>query len=252
MKPNIVCSLLALALPILFFTPLVHADNPAPSGPNQHVATRPFAAKLGEELVKQVKMEFNDAENYLQYTSFFEEKGLYGFVSYLKAHYFVEIDHGFSFYNYIVERGQHFSIAPVVNASVQFNTALEIFQSLLAAEIQAAGRFEQLVSIARADHDEATVLMMDKFVQIQMDEIYEIGRIVKRLKFAGDNTAAIFILDEQLRRETAAHGYFAITGDVDQALAGAGNQSANKNAVGVENVSTAGVDSVGPSSKKKR
>ena len=249
MKPNIVCSLLSLVLPILFFTPLVHADNPAPSGPNQHVATRPFAAKLGEELVSQVKMEFNDAEKYLQYTSFFEEKGLYGFVSYLKAHYFIEIYHGFSFYNYIVKRGHHFSIVPVVSASVKFNTPLEIFQSLLADEIQAAGRFEQLVSLARADHDEATVLMMEKFVQVQMDEIYEMGRIVKRLKFAGDNAAAILILDEQLRRETAAHGYFAITGDVDQALAGAGNNSVTTNAVGVQYGSTAGVDSVGAGSK---
>jgi hypothetical protein len=88
----------------------------------------------------------------------------------------------------------------------------------LNAEIDAAHHFEQLVSLAHTDNDEATVLFMEKFVQIQMDEIYEIGRIVKRLKFAGDNTAAIFILDEQLRNETRAHGYHAINGDVDQIL----------------------------------
>lgn len=204
-----------LCLVIPFYLSILHADQSAGTQP---VLTRPVSKQLADELVKQVKLEFNDAENYLQNTSFFEERGLYGFVKYLKTHYFIEIDHGFAFYNYVVKRGLHFSITPTVSNFHQFDTPLEIFEALLASEIATARHLEQLVSIAHADQDEATVFILHKFIQIQINEIYEIGRIVKRLKFAGDNSAAILILDHQLIKETNELGYISIQGSVDVGL----------------------------------
>lgn len=215
-KIKLLKKILFLLIPL--YCALIYADE-KPQTFNTKTLTNPMNKKLSDELVKQVKMEFNDAENYLQYTSFFEDRGLYGFVQYLKKHYFIEIDHGFVFYNYIIKRGINFSIVfPTIDTNHRETTPLEIFQYLLKLEIEAAKSFERLTAIARENQDEATILILQKFAQIQVNEIYELGRIVKRLKFAEDNPAAVLLIDQALKHETNTSKYVAFNGSADKAL----------------------------------
>lgn len=178
----------------------------------------PMNKELANALIKHVANEFRSANTYLEKISYFESNGLTGFSQYLRTHYFIEIDHGLTLFNYLVKRGIDYKVVNPVLPETPEPTPLSIFQALLEDEIQGAKEFDRLTALARDQQDQATVLLLQKFAQIQVNEIYEIGRIVKRLRYAGDDRAAIFSIDQQLQHEVRAIGYIKFNGLIEENL----------------------------------
>jgi ferritin len=194
----------------------LYAESAASQATIQPLLNSVMNKELADSLIKQVSEEFTSAETYLEKISYFESKGLTGFSQYLRTHYFVEIDHGLTIFNYLVKRGIEYKMARPAVSKMPEQTPLAIFQKLLDDEIQGAKEFDRLTELARVNQDQATVLLLQKFAQIQVNEIYQIGRIVKRLRFAGNDTAAIFMIDQQLQHEIRAIGYIKFDGLVDE------------------------------------
>jgi ferritin len=62
----------------------------------------------------------------------------------------------------------------------------------------------ELYDLAVKKHDHATQLELQWFITEQVEEEDSIGTIVDQLKMAGDNEAAIFMLDRELATRTTA------------------------------------------------
>lgn len=81
---------------------------------------------------------------------------------------------------------------------------MDIFRQALEHERKVTAAIHEIYRMALEEEDYATRSLMEWFVNEQVEEEDTIGRIVDRLELAGDNRAAILILDAELGQRTEA------------------------------------------------
>jgi ferritin len=81
---------------------------------------------------------------------------------------------------------------------VNFESTLKVFEMALAHEKKISAHINQLYKLAKDENDYAFESFLKWFLDEQVEEEATAGEIIDRLKMAGDNSAAILMLDKEL------------------------------------------------------
>ena len=159
--------------------------------------------KVEDALNAQMNREFYSSYLYLSMSAHFESNNLKGFVHWLRIQGNEELGHAMKFYDYMVQRGARPALRQIDAPTSKWKTHAAVFEDAYKHEQKVTKYISELVDLARAEVDHATEVFLQWFVTEQVEEEMSASDIEKKMKLAGDNWGALFVIDGQLGNRTS-------------------------------------------------
>ncbi|MEE8363934.1 MAG: ferritin [Dehalococcoidia bacterium] len=157
-----------------------------------------ISASIQAAMNEQIGNEFFSALAYLSMSAYCEAEDLPGASAWLRAQYQEELTHAMKFVDFIQDRDGRVSISATDRPPEEFASLVSVFETALAQERAVTAQINAIYAAAVAEDDYASQAFLDWFVTEQVEEEKSVSDVVERLKLAGDNSAAILIVDSEL------------------------------------------------------
>lgn len=155
---------------------------------------------LQKALNEQINREFYSSYLYLSMAAYAQSQNLPGFAHWMKLQQQEEIDHAMRIYKYIHERGGHVELAAIQQPPADFKSPTALFQDALNHERSITAHINKLYEKALKENDYASQVMLQWFIEEQVEEEAAASEILETLKMAGEKGQALIMLDRQLAR----------------------------------------------------
>ncbi|HSM36176.1 MAG TPA: ferritin [Longimicrobiales bacterium] len=159
---------------------------------------------LQEAVNEQIRNELYSGYVYLAMAAHFEEQALSGFAHWMRLQAKEELGHGMRLFDYLLDRGGHVVLEAIDQPPTEWGTPLEIFRHALEHERKVTGMIDALYDLARDKQDNATQVALQWFITEQVEEEASAEQAVDQLQMAGDNAAALLMLDQKFGARTNA------------------------------------------------
>ena len=147
---------------------------------------------------EQIRNELYSGYVYLAMSAHFEERNLTGFAHWMRLQAQEELGHGMRLFDYLLDRGGHVVLEGIDQPPTDdWGTSLEIFQHALEHEREVTRMIDALYELARDKRDNATQVALQWFITEQVEEEASADAAVDQLRRAGDNAAALLMLDQK-------------------------------------------------------
>jgi ferritin len=153
---------------------------------------------IQDAINEQIKNELYSAYLYLSMSAYFEEKTLPGFATWLRVQFQEEQTHALKLYDYVLERGGHVVLQAIPQPPADWKANLEVFELVLEHEQHVTTLIQELYELALTEKDYATQIMLQWFINEQVEEEKNATAIVEQLKLIDAHGSAVFMLDHQL------------------------------------------------------
>ncbi len=157
-------------------------------------------AKLNE----QFNHELASAYVYYAMAAYFDSINLKGFANWMRIQAQEELTHVHRFYTYIIDRGARPSFAAHKEPKQDWKSPLAAMQDAYKHECFISEKISECVTLALKESDHPTNTMLQWFVNEQVEEEATAHDVVQKLVLIGDNTSALFLLDNELAGRTFA------------------------------------------------
>jgi ferritin len=147
---------------------------------------------------EQIGQEFHAAYFYLAISAHFDRKSLLGFARWMRVQAQEELTHAMRLLDFLNGRSAQVRLGPIDAAPSDFGSPLSLFETALGQERRVSELIHRLYDLAQQKHDHATQLELQWFITEQVEEEKTIQTIVDQLRMAGDNEAAVLMLDREL------------------------------------------------------
>jgi ferritin len=153
---------------------------------------------------EQIKHELSSAYVYLSMSAHFDAENLPGFAKWMRMQSQEEMNHALRLFDYVNHRGGRVVLQAIEQPPHQFSTPLGIFEHALEHETKVTQLIERLYETAIEHKDYATQVEIQWFITEQVEEEDTATLIVEQLRMAGDNRAALLMMDRQLGARSTA------------------------------------------------
>jgi ferritin len=157
-----------------------------------------FSDKVQEAMNEQIKNELYSAYIYLSMAAHFEAVNLPGFAQWMRMQSNEEVEHAMKFFDFINERGGRVELRAIDQPPVEWGPPLEIFETALGHEQKVTGMINNIYEIATREKDYPSQIMLQWFIDEQVEEEKSASEIVETLKMFGEKDTVILLLDRQL------------------------------------------------------
>jgi ferritin len=161
--------------------------------------------RVRQLLNDQIAHEFHAAYTYLAIAAHFESSNYEGFAKWMRLQAQEETEHAMKLFEYLVERGERISLGTIEQPKQDYGTPLDAFRTALAHERKVSGQINAIYEAATEAKDYPTVVMLQWFIQEQVEEENVTGTAVEQLEMAGDNRAALLFLDGRFGARSGGH-----------------------------------------------
>jgi ferritin len=151
-----------------------------------------------DALNEQIKHEYFSSYLYLAMSAHCESVNLPGFAKWLRIQSQEELSHALKFFDYINDQGAKVILQPIDRPLAEYKSPLELFKSVLEHEKKISGLIHKLYELALREADYATQILLQWFVNEQVEEEKHASAIVEQLKLVGDASPALLMMDRQL------------------------------------------------------
>jgi ferritin len=146
---------------------------------------------------EQVRNELYSGYLYLAMSAHFEIENLKGFAHWMRLQAKEELEHAVRLFDHVARRGGRVTLMAIDAPPPEYGTPLSIFERALDHEREVTRSINELYRLARQENEYATELELQWFVQEQVLEEDNAATAVDQLALAGDNKAALLMLDRQ-------------------------------------------------------
>jgi ferritin len=160
--------------------------------------------KVQDAISDQIKHEAESAYLYLAMSAHFEAANLPGFASWMRAQAQEELGHAIRLFDYVLHRGGRVELQAIGKPPAKFGSPLSIFEKVLNHEKDVTALIRKLNETAIATNDYATQIALQWFITEQVEEERSSTTAVEQLRMAGDDSAALLILDRQFAARSEA------------------------------------------------
>ena len=151
---------------------------------------------------QQIGQELYAAYFYLAMSAHFDLKSLPGFSRWMRVQAQEELGHAVRLFDFMNRRGAAAQLGAVEAPRSDFGTTLSVFEAALGHEREVTQLIHHLYDLAVEKHDHATQLELQWFITEQVEEEKLVGKVVEQVRMAGENEAAILMLDRELGTRT--------------------------------------------------
>ena len=153
---------------------------------------------MESELNKQINAELYSAYLYLAMSANLEAANLRGFASWMKVQAQEEMTHAMKIYNYIFERVGRAVLEAIDKPQTKWESPLDAFEAAYEHEQKVTAMIDKLLKLAAEEKDNASISMLQWFVDEQVEEEASANDIVQKLKLIKGAPGGLFMLDKEL------------------------------------------------------
>ena len=154
-----------------------------------------ISQKMQDALNGQIVAEIWSANLYLSMSFFFEGEGFTGFANWMKKQSQEEMSHAYMIADFVIKRGGKAVLGQIDAVPQSWESPLAAFENVYAHECKVSALINNLLELAKAEHDFASEDFLWQFVREQVEEEATASGIVDRRKRMG--ATAIFNLDQE-------------------------------------------------------
>ncbi len=160
--------------------------------------------KVLKVLNEQVKHELSSAYIYLSMSAHCSEINLNGVANWLKHQAQEEVDHAMKIFQFILDRGDKVTLQAIEQPPHNFASPKKIFESVLAHERKVTGLINKCYETAVQENDYPSQVMLQWFIEEQVEEEQHAEEILEQYKMAGESGAALLMMDKALGARAGA------------------------------------------------
>ena len=153
---------------------------------------------LEKAINDQIKNELYSAYLYLAMSAYLETIHLSGAARWMRQQSREEASHAMKLFDFVLGREGRVVLQAIEQPPAQFKSMLDVFQQALEHERQVTAMIHGLYDLATKERDYPTQVMLQWFIEEQVEEERSAGDVVEQLKMVGDQPAALLFLDKQL------------------------------------------------------
>ena len=161
-----------------------------------------LSKKLEKSLNSQLNSELYSAHLYLSMAAYFEKETLPGFAHWMRIQHQEEIDHALRIFDYLNARNGRAVLQSIDQPPSEFESVLDVMEMALEHERIVTRMIEDLYRDAREKEDYATHVLLEWFIEEQVEEEKSALDIVEHLKRIGDDGTGLLILDARIASRT--------------------------------------------------
>ena len=153
---------------------------------------------IQEAINDQIHHEFHSAYVYLSMSAYLEAANFTGFAKWMRVQATEEVNHAMRLFDYVNDRNGKVTLKALEQPPTNFKSALDVFEHALKHEMKVTSLIHSLYALATKENDYATQVALQWFINEQVEEEATASKVVDRLKIAGDDGAALLMLDNEL------------------------------------------------------
>jgi len=153
--------------------------------------------KMEQAINDQVREETYSAYLYWSMSAWFETLNLAGFANWMQVQTQEELLHATKFRQFLLDRGGAVRLQAIAEPPHTWKSPLAAFEAALKHEEHITGCINKLMAVARKENDNAAVILLDWFVNEQVEEEKNADSMARSLKLVGDNGHGVLMLDRE-------------------------------------------------------
>ncbi len=159
--------------------------------------------KVQKAMNEQIKNELYSGYLYLSMSAYFEASNLPGFARWMRLQAEEEQEHALRFFDFVHDRGGRVVLQAIDQPPAEFESPSAVFELTLEHERKVTGLIHGLYALALQEKDYASQVMLQWFIDEQVEEEKNAEQIVAKLKMVGQQGQALAMLDRQLGERAA-------------------------------------------------
>ena len=158
--------------------------------------------KVAALLNDQINKEFYSAYLYLDFSNYFEARGLDGFANWYKIQAQEERDHAMLMLQYLQNNGGKATLETIAKPDKELTGRLQVLELGLEHERYVTSLIHDLYEAAHSAKDFRTMQFLDWFVKEQGEEEKNAADMVKKMKLFGDDAKSLYMLNSEMAGRT--------------------------------------------------
>ena len=156
---------------------------------------------LLDYLYHHLTMERNASVQYYSISLWFQERDLYGFSSFFLNESKDEMNHAYTFSNYLIARGQRIDLHELEKPVQEWQNINDVISYAFNMEADLSSSLQQLYSMAERSFDSRTSVFLDPIMEGQIKSEDEFAHILGKVRFSDDQPSAILLIDAELSKK---------------------------------------------------
>jgi len=148
----------------------------------------------------QINKEMYSSYLYLSMAAHFEAATLPGFAHWMRVQAGEENVHAMKFYDHLLERGGTVELKEIAAPPSAWEGTLDIAREVLNHEEQVTASIHELYETALAEKDYAAQVLLQWFINEQVEEERNASEIVRQLQRVEARETAVLMLDHRLSK----------------------------------------------------
>jgi ferritin len=165
-----------------------------------------LSKKMETAINKQINLEIYSALQYLQMSAYFSSQNLNGFAHWMRVQYQEELTHAGKLFDYVLQRNGNVALDTSASPPKAWKSTLAACEAAYQAEVTNTKQINALMDQAIKENDHATRVILEWFVEEQVEEESSALNLIEQVKLAAGAPGAILLLDRELGARTAAAG----------------------------------------------
>lgn len=150
----------------------------------------------------QIELEFYSAHAYLSIAAYFEDLNLPGFVNWAKIQFEEETSHAMKLFDFVHDRGNRVTLHGIDKPPADWASPIDAMQQALAHERKVTAAIHNLYEAAVDENDRAAQVLLDWFIEEQVEEEKMVEEIVDHLRIVGGDGTGLIVIDARLGERT--------------------------------------------------
>ena len=158
-----------------------------------------LSEKVAALLNEQINKEFYSAYLYLDFSNYFEARGLDGFANWYKIQAQEERDHAMLFLQYLQNNGEKVTLGAIAKPDKYVSDKLQVLKYGLEHERYVTSLIHDLYEAAHSAKDFRTMQFLDWFVKEQGEEEKNAADMITKMELYGGDSKGLYMLNSELK-----------------------------------------------------
>ena len=154
--------------------------------------------KVRELLNAQINKELYSAYLYLEFSNYFDDRGLDGFANWYMIQAQEERDHAMLFYQYLQNEGMEVTLEAIGKPDKELSSDLAVLNAGLEHERYVTSLINNIYSEAYASKDFRAMQFLDWFVKEQGEEETNATDMITKMELFGSDPRSLYLLNQEL------------------------------------------------------
>ena len=157
-----------------------------------------LSEKVAALLNEQVNKEFYSAYLYLDFSNYFEARGLDGFANWYKIQAQEERDHAMLFYQYLQNNNAKVTLEAIAKPDKALDSDMTVLKHGLEHELYVTSLINDIYAAAHEAKDFRTMQFLDWFVKEQGEEETNANDLISKMELFGSDPKSLYMLNSEL------------------------------------------------------